>query len=260
MEENEKAFTRAKNLMNRTFPGLLPLVVSIDYSFHAEDFIGVNRTGRVLLPVTYVSESDEFLTTAMVFSALYCHGFNLFDGRESSFEVDRLLAAVEASPWAIKLDKPEVRYLKLSGPLTYTFKKRAIVAALRFPSSDLSEHNTLRDLRLLCEENLLKSVTPEEVYAFREERFRLARLTLEDRASLLWDIEANQFDSEDDYTVAMGFLKRNFEEIHEVGMVTDFIYATMKAARHLGQDRLNAVRKQLLEPIIKGSKGFNYSI
>lgn len=258
MEMNEKAFTRARTMVNRTFPGLLPLVMSIDYSFHDEVFIGVNRTGRVLLPKAYSSESDEFLATAMVFSALYCYGFNLFDGGESSFEVDDLLTAVEAGPWSPELNKPEVRYLKLSGPLTYAFKKRAIVAALLSFGSTLSEHSALGVLRLLCEEKVLKSVSPEEFYAFHEERFRLARLPLEDRASLLWDIQANQFDSENDYMVPMSFLKRNFQEIHEVGMVVDFISATTKAARHLGRDELNTVKKQLLEPIINGSKGFNY--
>lgn len=258
MEENEKAFTRAKNLMNRTFPGLLPLAVSIDYSFHAEDFIGVNRTGKVLLPEAYLSESDEFLSTAMIFSGLYCYGFNLFDGEKSLFEVDSLLAAVEAGPWSTKLNKPEVRYLKLSGPLTYSFKKRAIVAALRFTNSDWTEHSQLGDLRRLCEEKLLKSVTTEEFYAFHEERFRLARLSPENRANLLWDIEASQFDSQDDYTVPMGFLKRNFQEIHEVGMVTEFISVIMKSARKLGLNELKLARDQLLDPILKGSKGFNY--
>lgn len=258
MEENEKAFTRARTMVNTTFPGLLPLVMSMDYSFHDEVFIGVNRTGKVFFPHVYVSESDEFLATAMSFSALYCYGFNLFDGYSSIFAPDELLSAVEKNHWAVKLNKPEVRYLKMDGYLTYALKKRATVAALSLSNSNPEPHDSLRDLKVLTEEKILKPILQEEIHAFHSERFHLAHLALEDRVNLLWDIQANQFDFENDYMVPLGFLKRNFQEIHEVGMVVDFISATTKAARHLGKHELNTVKKQLLEPIIKGSKGFNY--
>lgn len=258
MDLNEKAFNRGKNMVARVFPGLLPIVVTVDYSVQDETFIGVNRTGRVLLPRDYATKSDEFLATAMAFSALYCYGFNLFNGESSRFSAEELLSAVEKNPYAMELNSPEVRYLKLDGRLTYALKKRATVAALRFDSSRFSSNELGRILQLLAEEKALKTVLQEELYAFQEERFRLSRLTLEDRVNVLWDIQDNQLSSQSDYKVTMSFLERNLEEIHEAGLITYFISSIVKAARTISLAEVDKARKQLIEPILEITKRFDY--